>query len=107
MNTTEQLARVFSRIVYEWLGESTMREVIASNESYKGTTYEGCCATGNHCDSNMAMDEAFHVVLGRGFTHSCDDEGNETPELLAKHEADSELWNTAWDMAKANRFWLK
>jgi len=107
MDNMEKIAREFSREITEWLGVETIREVIALNESYKGTKYEGCCATGNYCDSNMAMAYAFKQVMGRNLQYSYDEEtGEETPELQALHEADCELWNSAWDMAKNNNFYL-
>lgn len=106
MNTQEKLAREFSRIVTEWLGVDIMRQVIESNLSNKGTIYEDCCDTGNYCDSNEAMMEAFEVVMGRSIAVSYDDDGNETEELLRKHEEDFALINSAWDMAKKNNYWL-
>jgi hypothetical protein len=106
MNTQEKISREFSRIVTEWLGVDTMRKVIESNLSNKGTIYEDCCDTGNYCDSNEAMIEAFENVLGRSLTMSYDEDGNETEELMRKHEEDFALINFAWDMAKKNNFYL-
>jgi len=103
----ETLAREFSKEITEWLGVATMRKVILENESHKGTSYEDCCATGNYCDSNMAMNEAFERVLGREFNFSYLEDGTETPEQLKKHEEDTDLWNSAWDMAKKNKYWIK
>lgn len=95
----------FSETLHQWLGEETMRKVVELNRSYIGTKDEGCCASGDFCDSNMAMLEAFELVLGREFIYSYEDEtGEESPELFAKHEADCNLWNTAWAVAKKKEF---
>jgi hypothetical protein len=104
MDTETKVAREFSRIVTEWLGKETMLKVIQENKDHIGTMYEDCCATGNYCDSNMAMLEAFVLGVGRDFNLILDDE---SPENMARHEADCELWNAAWDMAKKNQYWIE
>jgi hypothetical protein len=106
MNTETKVAKEFSRIVTEWLGKETMLKVIRENQEHVGTMYEDCCATGNYCDSNMAMLEAFENTLGREFQVSYGINGEENLETLKAHDADCELWNTAWDMAKKNRYWI-
>lgn len=98
MNTTkspsvapETLAREFSAILKTWLTPDEQKQVIERNAGYVGTEYENCCATGDFCDSNMAMDEALqkHGI-------ECD----------PQDDAQAALWNEAWAIAKQNGFWF-
>lgn len=50
-------------------------------------THEGCCHSHDFCDANMPMAEALLAVTG------C--------EPSFEHDAITELWNQAWDYAKA------
>jgi hypothetical protein len=106
MNTETKVAKEFSRIVTEWLGKETMLKVIRENQDNVGTMYEDCCATGNYCDSNMAMLEAFEFVTGSPFRFLETLDGSDTQDALSANEEDCELWNAAWDMAKKNRYWI-
>jgi len=62
-----------------------------------GTT---CCHSHDHCDANMTMARAF----GRcGYETCCSIP--ESGEGVDQRQTDSaDLWNTAWDMAKAHDF---
>lgn len=97
----ENLSREFSRVLNEWLTPVQMAEVIATNEENEG---DGTCATHDYCDANEAMAEAFEKVVGRPSTMVEDVENN--PELEARQDADTKLWNEAWDLAKYHKFYL-
>lgn len=87
-----RVAAEFARVLHEWLSPAQMREVVARNET---SDYDDCCATGDFCDSNMAMDEAFTKVMGREI---------ELGEGTRQSRADVDLWGKAWDIAKRMNF---
>jgi hypothetical protein len=89
------LARVFSRVLQEWLMPAEMNQAIARNETAE---YKGACATHDFCDANMAMHEAFENLGLKGIS----DFETDSPEQVAAMA----LWNKAWDYAKANRFFV-
>lgn len=94
----EEIARAFCAVLSEWLTEAQMSEVRRLNTDPK---YAGCCASHNFCDANEAMDEAFRrcgvEVLETGIP--------DTDWPLMSQEA-TDLWNTAWSMAKLWRFFV-
>lgn len=92
----EPLAREFAKVLTTYLGADTMRDV-ARNE--RDNHIPGCCHSHDHCDANMAMDEAFTKVIGRGPLGE-DDE-------MEMSEMDCNLWNEAWDLARKNLFWVE
>ena len=98
----EILAREFAKEITEWLGVETMREVVRLNASYVGTEFDGCCATHNFCDANMAMLRCFERVMEKEFH-----EDSENPELEHQREEERELWNSAWVLAHENNFWIE
>ncbi len=51
---------------------------------------EHACATQDHCDANVYMDEAFVFVMER--------------EMDSGSVRDAGLWNSAWDMAIGHGF---
>ena len=59
---TDRLARAFAAVLLEWLGPETMRVVVEENQPWKNGG-EICCS-GDHCDSNMAMVEAYLLLMG-------------------------------------------
>lgn len=85
----ELLSREFAHVLCTWLTVEEMRQVNLRNPT---PAYKGCCASHDFCDANMAMDEAFH-----NFGMSLGDDPDDV------HRFD--LWNHAWDLAKANNFW--
>lgn len=101
INTTEDLTTTmahilavqFAKVLTQWLGTVAMKLITVANESIEGD----CCATHDHCDSNMAMEEAFEAVVGRE-SICCGDEDME------RHTADINLINQAWGIAKAAGF---
>lgn len=88
-----KLALAFTKVLRKWLTRAQMDEVVLRNET---SLYDDCCATGDFCDSNMAMEEAFQKAFSRD------------PEVVepdgANHEADCQLWNAGWDIAKRMNF---
>lgn len=89
-NTVEVVARTFAAILATYLTANERGEVIRRNRENKGTEYENCCASGDFCDSNMAMEEAFNSF---------------GVEVDAQNEAFCTLWGSAWQLAKDNDFW--
>lgn len=95
----EKLAKAFSKVLYQWIPED-MPLVIERNKTdeYKKS---GLCASHDFCDSNMAMDEAFTEVIGRGFIFYNDSK----PETEEQNEKDTATINAAWTLAKKNDFY--
>ena len=88
--TPENIAEEFRKVIAEWLGEDTRRTIDLVN---KIPSNAGTCATHNFCDANAAMLEAFENF---GI--------DPLPEDEAKREEMADLWNRAWDIAKAKGF---
>lgn len=49
-----------------------------------------CCATHDHCDANMLMDEAYTEIVGH--------------EIDLQNQDETQLWSNAWDLSKGNNF---
>lgn len=92
----ELIAGAFSRVLRQWLTPLQMAKVITRN---RRELHAGVCHSHDFCDANMAMDEAFKVVLGRGMLLIEDGASDEDKE------ADTDLWNAAWDIAKKRDFY--
>jgi len=92
------IALEFCNVLRAWLTPVEMSKVIVRNRAWALEGDKSACATHDFCDANMAMDEAFKRVLGRGclLIEDCvsDDE----------KQADTNLWNEAWGIAKAANF---
>lgn len=86
---TSKLAVAFCAVLREWLGADRVAEVVALNDAELNPDV---CHSLDFCDAHMTMLEAFEKVLGRE-PDVCDD-------------ADTDLFNAAWDEAKAARFAL-
>lgn len=69
--------------------EALLAEFIRRNQEHKD---DSICASHDFTDANMNMLAAFERVMGR------------EPEL--EDEADTALWNDAWDLAKAHDFFV-
>lgn len=82
----EALAQAFSEEVRGELSAAELADVNTANSSDEN----GPCATHDYCDANMLMAEAFTRIMGREFDYS---------------DADAEIWNAAWAMAKHERFY--
>jgi hypothetical protein len=92
----EKLAKKFSELLRSDHTAEEMEEVIEKNREHKANGDNGICATHDICDANMVMLDAFKSVTGREPSFLTDSE----------NEADMPLWNKAWELAKANEFWV-
>lgn len=86
MNALE-LSLVFSRIVRETFDGSTLKKINARNKRNGGDS----CATHEFCDANMLMIEACAEVL-------------KVKQDDVDLDANIEIINEAWSLAKQNRF---
>jgi hypothetical protein len=82
------LAIEFSKMLSSDLSAEEMKEVVAKN---KTSEYSNACASHDYLDSNITMDEAFQKVTKRQFDFN--------------NEADIDLINEAWSIAKKNDFY--
>lgn len=83
------LAHEFSDVLASWLTDEEKRLVLETNEREPGY-----CATHNVCDPNMAMLEAFTRLFPEV-----------TLERVMNEDAQIELWEQAWNVAKEFKFW--
>lgn len=90
----DRLAVDFTRTLKRWLPLRDLREVRRRN---KAETEANICHSHDFCDANMAMHEAFIRVFKR---NPLDDRGDEG----GMSEADTAIWNAAWDLAKRREF---
>jgi hypothetical protein len=88
------VALEFSNVLGAWLGPKKMREVVQLNAQEDNPNI---CHSHDFCDANMAMDEAMKK-LGVEPMIPTDEEG--MPQEIC------DLWNRAWAMAKANKFYI-
>lgn len=91
-----KLAVAFSNVIKSWLTPQQIKSVNAWNANNK----TGGCASGDYCDSNMAMDAAFNEVMGKPFTFW----NEEIPASQEQNSKDTELVNQAWAIAKESYF---
>lgn len=82
----EEIANAFSTILCDWL---TAAELDTVNERNK-TRGAGVCHSHDFCDANMAMAEAFETVVKR--------------PVDPQSDADTALWDRAWDTARESGF---
>ena len=84
---TERLAREFSRLIrLEITKPGAMHYV-----EHHADPDDAVCPTGDYCDSNMVMWDAFRAIEGR--------------DMDMENDADRDLWNAAWQLAKVERFY--
>lgn len=81
-----KLANAFSKELVKFI-PSKMKEVIKRN---RNNLNKDICASHDFCDANMVMDTAFKKVMRRN--------------LKMQSDADLDLWNKAWTLAKLNEF---
>ena len=80
-----RLASAFSACINNELTSEQMKHVRAHCATNNVT-----CATHEHCDANILMDESFRLVFGRHF------------DVL--NPDDISLVNAAWDLARNRQF---
>ena len=91
-----KLARAFGQEVQEAFSAREFREICDRNKS--GAPYDDdmCCATHEFCDANMLMHAAFVKTFDR--------DPLDGPDSSGMTQADTDLWNAAWAVAKAAEF---
>ena len=82
------MARTFAAILKEHLSSAQILTIIRLNQT---DAYKDACATHDFIDANMVMHSAYERVMNK--------------EADLKDDADLELWNKAWEAAKANNFY--
>lgn len=85
------IAEAFGEVMRQWLSPAEFAEMKALNET--PAFADGCCASHNYCDANMAMDAAFQQALGRSPIMGEDEDP-------VGSEADCKIWNEAWELAR-------
>ena len=86
--TPQNLAVKFAELLKRDLTPDQVNEAVKRN---KTDEYQGCCATHDFCDANVYMDEALEHFTGKH-------------EVDVNDEDTTNLFNEAWDIAKANEF---
>ena len=79
--TPEQLALRFVTLIRRCTTAAEYAEILKRNK----TIDPGCCATHDFMDANMVMLEAFEALAKR--------------DMDFESDADTALWNTAWEIA--------
>lgn len=119
----ERFARMFGRVLLEWIGKLNMKHVIDLNKTSPPYKDGSACASHEYCDANVAMAEAWQRLGVRdavsmkmlvydeakkeGKTDEQADRLSEAAEALPSYQRAVDLWNDAWVLAKANDFFLK
>jgi hypothetical protein len=88
---TLAVAKNFAGIITRWLTEDELR--LANRLNATPAYSDGCCATHDFCDANMAMAEAMGME-GLDPLEYCDDGASRLRNL----------WEDAWNLAKAAEF---
>jgi hypothetical protein len=83
-----KVAKAFSKKLRGYLSYDQMKDVVSLNNADKD---KSVCHSHDFCDANMFMADGFKAVTGR------------LPELNV--EADCDLFNAAWTIAKNNGFY--
>ena len=86
----EKIAAEFVRILRSWATDEEWDAMLRDNAAEADS---GVCHSHDFCDANMAMEEAFHNL---GFKTCADIE-----EESAEKGVATDLWNAAWDAARA------
>lgn len=81
------MAQSFSKKLVDCHTPEQMIDIIICNRQEKNT---GVCHSHDYCDANMLMLEVF-----------------EENNLNVEDEANHQLWNDVWDLAKQNEFFYK
>lgn len=78
-----EIADKFASALRGYLSESQFEDMRHKNA---GEGFTSICASGDYCDSNVFMAEAFEAVTGR--------------EIDPSSDSDARIWNEAWRLAK-------
>lgn len=90
-----KIAEKFRDVLKGYLTADEFREMRNLN---KKQTDENICHSHDHCDANMAMDEALRFY---GFAAVLDEQMGEPGGWAANEEA-AAVWNAVWNYAKKN-----
>jgi len=102
MDNVKQIAGEFSRVLRDWLTPEQMESVISRNRREPD---KNVCHSHDYCDANEAMIAAFRQAVGREIWMPSDwEDGRCTEE---EHDADFQVWNTAWTAALDSEFNLE
>lgn len=93
--TVEQVSKAFRTVAQRELGPYTCNLIDLTNAK-RGD--DGTCASHDHCDANMLMDEALQSLGVVMFPEDAPD------DWAGPDEAVIDLWNKAWDHARAVGF---
>lgn len=93
------LALAFAKHLREAMTNEEMATILERNGTKE---YATACASHDFCDANMLMAAAFVATFEREPFTTIDVESGEASEATLK--ADTDVWNQAWDWAKAGRF---
>lgn len=83
------LANEFSKLLRAEIGDVKLAQVIARNKRKS----KGVCHSHDFCDANMVMLVAWNKIVAK--------------RLGPTSEAQTLLWNEAWDIAKHNQFFYE
>ena len=86
----QEMAHRFNAVIESWFSREVLEGIDADNRAFDAAGQNTTCATHDHADTNMAMDEAFTAFVG----HSLDGES----------ATDCALWGSAWTLARAHGF---
>jgi hypothetical protein len=94
--TSEQVAACFTNVIREWLTPEQIHKV---NQRNKADGYtDATCATGDYCDSNMAMDRALTDLGVEIFEPIPNTDDHQMKDSVL------DLWHKAWAIAKKNDY---
>lgn len=89
-----QIKTLADRFVTELRSEITAEDFLeVCRRNSDPTQPKGVCASHDFCDANMTMHRAFEIVIGR----------EPIIDETAIGQADTALWNAAWDYAHATK----
>ena len=90
----DKLSDEFRSVMQQWFPDGDTLQVIDSQNAkfqvHPDPLYRSCCASGDHCDSNMAMVEAWENLVDI--------------ELDPGSQEKADIMNAAWDKTKREGF---
>jgi hypothetical protein len=104
--TPEALAEEFRSVMQAWFTNEpeTLLLIDKQNQAFLAEGHgDKCCATGDHCDSNQAMCDAWETLTGAE-PELVDDEDEDRPLGSIHPDVTLDLMNRAWGIAKRKGF---
>jgi hypothetical protein len=108
--SAEVVAKEFAKILRDWLTPEEMKQVVDYPKSPDADP--AVCLSGDFCDSNMAMDEAFKNVAPEFYAEAWNKRdrylksGDPAEDAAESWSKMNDIWNEAWTLAKENNFWV-